>query len=84
MALAGDHSDAIDERNYLGWILFLEFDLRIEELKSLDAGFATVVEDKVFSMPPFLWGTFSRWLVIRRRSRPLSLECSAFLATNLP
>lgn len=53
-SLAGDNSNAVDERNYLGRILLLEFDLRVEELETLDSRFAPIVESQVLRVPPFL------------------------------
>ena len=55
MALTGNHSNAVDERNDFGRILLLEFDLRVEELESLHSGFAAVVKHQVFAVPAFLF-----------------------------
>lgn len=54
MALTGDHSNAVDERNYFGRILFLEFDFRVEQLEPLDARLAAIIQHQVLAMPAFL------------------------------
>lgn len=54
VALTGDHSDAVDQRDDFGWILLLEFDLRVEQLEPLHSRLAAVVEDQVFAVPSFL------------------------------
>ena len=51
VALTSDHSNAINERYYLGRNLLLVFDLRVKELEPLNAGFASVVQDQIFALP---------------------------------
>lgn len=56
MSLAGDNSDAVDQRDYLDGTLFLELDFRVEHLQSLDTRLATIVEHQVLGVPSFLLG----------------------------
>ena len=66
VALTGNHTNAIDERNYLGWILLLELNFGVEQLQPLYAGLAAVVKHQIFAMPAFLFsiriqGLCERW-----------------------
>lgn len=54
VALTSDNAHAVDERYDFGWILLLEFDLRVEHFEPLDAGLAAIVQHQVLAHPAFL------------------------------
>ena len=53
--LTGDDAHTVHQGNDLDGILFLEFDLGLEQLEPLHSRFASIIEHQVLVVPPFLF-----------------------------